>query len=157
MRPLRCSRSPGRHGQSRSWSAVIGGGIGALNAVAHDENVLAGALTGAFVGFVGGVSWGAAGFAAFGTTFTRARVNKVQITSEVVDNAFLNAASASLLSLVSSHAYNYFLDPTPIVGKALYNMTYPIENVIGAAGFTSLFFSNVNWAVDLVIEHILGK
>ena len=45
--------------------AVIGGGIGALNAVAHDENVLAGALTGAFVGFVGGVSWGGCWFCCF--------------------------------------------------------------------------------------------
>ena len=27
MRPLRCSRSPGRHGQSRSWSATIYGNV----------------------------------------------------------------------------------------------------------------------------------
>ena len=135
--------------------ATIGGGIGALNAVAHKEDVLIGTLTGAFVGFLGASSWIAAGLAAFGTTFTRCRVNGVQVTPKVICNAIVNGVTASAYAYGSTLMYDYILGIVPYMPKTLYTITYPIEEVVAGSIASSGVFSFANWAMDLIVEFLL--
>ena len=121
--------------------AVFGGAFGALNAVANGGNVLQGALTGMFVGALGGISGWAAFLGAAGMSIINDRINGKEAGFDTLLRAGISGLTAGIFAGACNGLTTFVTKNTSeLFVKSFCAVLY---------GF---FFSSYNFVADVIIN-----